>query len=133
MERNTLPSDAPFDSSLAVAEVEKRQCNNQNIQGNDNAQVCGDDNTVESNSGSENVSNSHGLSRSDKIAIGVGVGGGVVAIIGVVLTYFQLRNRKRGVPKPTSGVSQLEPSHQSGSSWHRPQFSHHPFGRSELH
>lgn len=34
-------------------------------------------------------------SHSDKIAVGVGVGGEVVAIIGVILSYLQLSNFKK--------------------------------------
>lgn len=137
LERDALPLDASTDPSLAIAEIEKRQqqCSNQNNQGDDATQVCGNGNTVsgDSDDSDGNVSTSQGLSRSDKIAIGVGVGGGVVAIIGIVLTFFQLRNRKRRAHQPTSKPSLSEPSYQPSSSWHQPQSSYRPFGRSELH
>jgi hypothetical protein len=47
-----------------------------------------------SNSDVSSTSNTHGLSQSDKIAIGVGVPTGVVTVIGVVLTYLGIRAQK---------------------------------------
>ena len=120
-------------TSLDVAEIVKRQdCSDQNIQGNGNTQTCGTNNTVGGDGDTENVSTSHGISQSDKIAIGVGVGGGIIAIVGVVLTYIGIR-RKRESSGQISSVPQPELSQPSGSSWHQRQSSYRPFGRPELH
>jgi hypothetical protein len=118
--------------SLAIIDLSKRdECNNQNIQGSDNIQTCGNDTSVVTNNNeSSNVSKSHGLSRTDQIAIGVGVGGGVVTLAGVILTYIGIRRAKGS--KRTSNSHRPRRSQQSVLQVSQPQVGFRSDGRYEL-
>lgn len=102
-------------SLLPDLKKEKRQSdngNNDTVNGSGNNVSDGDT----SNSDVSSTSNTHGLSQSDKIAIGVGVPTGVVTVIGVVLTYLGIRRRKEWRLERELVESHPLPSRQAGSS-----------------
>jgi hypothetical protein len=128
------------DPLLAITDVKKRQnCGDQNSSGDGNTQVCGNNNNNNGNDGgsgssseASNVSDSQGLSRTDKIGIGVGVGTGVIAIIGVVIAYAQCRRMQKRPKSEPDSVALEQWEYPSSPQQQQPHYGYSPPGRAEL-
>jgi hypothetical protein len=135
--RADVPIRAVSEPTFATKEVEKRQnCGNQTNSGNGSTQVCGNNNNNDGGSGSSgqvpNVSHSQRLSQSDKIAIGLGVGGGVIAIVGAILAYLQYRRMRQRPKEEPDSVALENWEYSSSPQQQQPHYGYRPPGRAEL-